>query len=759
MLTGILLLITLSVMVQAQSYTGTYQMVGIKVGYHNLARAVESAGDSVANYYVEAKWPNAATPVYSHILAGYAPGDTIIVVATPDLLLTPAGLEYVGIDLSVALDMDGGRMLIPAVEGTSNTFPTTTTENCSSFAVVSPVNDNALISSTYNDNSPNSAEGDYGTFTWGFGIAESVVFDWFVAPQDWDNPSGLENFGQLKGFFNESGSGFDKLEVSWHAVDGQGSDSGIDDDGKRDRFLGIPIVPGDTVTTAYLASIGLGINVGSHPILGGEGLDLDGDGEPDGVVKTDWGYLFDPKGADDVMMSGDEPLQFTGYYFTYNFLSAIGLFEGLFEFHYGTYADLQAAFIFAADSTLRKFGAPATFSTAVVTALSDSLTTWIAAGVAAYMAEGMDQTEATLKATEDALQAGMLKSIGGTALYETPATDLFFSEYIEGGSYNKALEIYNGTGAAVDLTNYLVLGNYNGNPFSDTLRFPAGTMINSGDVYVIVNEKASTEIIAEADTIIEDPYAAGTSFIASFNGDDVRGLFKIDGSDTTCIDLFGFYDLSADTSADPGSGWDVAGITTGTKDHTLVRKPTVKVGNTDWTASAGTDAASSEWVVLAKDSVTELGKHIPFTGWTFPNDSDHDYDGTSGRLVFQIGNSCVPSTQIRDVHAIFDNFTVGIESEDILPAKFAVHENYPNPFNPITNISFDLPEFSPTEVTVWNLLGQQVATLFNGELPAGRHTISFDARNENGNMLPSGIYIYRVEAGNKVATKKMMLLK
>jgi hypothetical protein len=142
------------------------------------------------------------------------------------------------------------------------------------------------------------------------------------------------------------------------------------------------------------------------------------------------------------------------------------------------------------------------------------------------------------------------------------------------------------------------------------------------------------------------------------------------------------------------------------------------------------------------------------------DDSDHDFNGVNGRLVFQIGNSCVPDFQARDVYAIFSRIEVsGIDTENILPAKFAVHENYPNPFNPTTNISFDLVEHSPTEVTVWNMLGQKVATLYSGELPAGRHTLTFEARSENGNMLPSGVYIYKVAAGNKVDTKKMMLLK
>ncbi|NQT96639.1 MAG: choice-of-anchor D domain-containing protein [Candidatus Marinimicrobia bacterium] len=185
-----------------------------------------------------------------------------------------------------------------------------------------------------------------------------------------------------------------------------------------------------------------------------------------------------------------------------------------------------------------------------------------------------------------------------------PPMSLFFSEFIEGGSYNKAFEIYNGMGADVDLANYLVLGNYNGNPFNDTLRFPVGTILADGDVYVVANDLADAAIIAVADSIIENPYTTGTSYIASFNGDDVRGLFHIVGTDTTLIDLFGLHDL-----VDPGSGWDVAGVPAATKDHTLVRKADVIIGNIDWMASAGTNADDSEWIVMPKDHLRALGSH------------------------------------------------------------------------------------------------------------------------------------------------------
>lgn len=185
------------------------------------------------------------------------------------------------------------------------------------------------------------------------------------------------------------------------------------------------------------------------------------------------------------------------------------------------------------------------------------------------------------------------------------AQDLFFSEYIEGSGNSKALEIYNPTDAGVDLGDYIVLGNFNGNPFNDTLRFPAGTMIAAGDVFVIAHESADAAITAEADSLIEDPFASGTSFMAVFNGDDARGLFKISGTDTTLIDLF------ATPDEDPGSAWDVAGVSGGTRDHTLLRKYGTTMGNTTALGSFGTDADDSEWLVFDQNYFDNIGSPTP----------------------------------------------------------------------------------------------------------------------------------------------------
>jgi len=143
------------------------------------------------------------------------------------------------------------------------------------------------------------------------------------------------------------------------------------------------------------------------------------------------------------------------------------------------------------------------------------------------------------------------------------------------------------------------------------------------------------------------------------------------------------------------------------------------------------------------------------------DDSDHDFDGTNGRLVFQVGNNCIPRNQYVAVQSNWVNTgTAGVNSdESLIPKEFALYDNFPNPFNPTTQIAVDLPEAATTEITVWNIMGQRVATLYKGDLNAGHHTLNFDGRDSNGKQLTSGMYLYRVAAGKYNATKKMTLMK
>jgi hypothetical protein len=98
---------------------------------------------------------------------------------------------------------------------------------------------------------------------------------------------------------------------------------------------------------------------------------------------------------------------------------------------------------------------------------------------------------------------------------------------------------------------------------------------------------------------------------------------------------------------------------------------------------------------------------------------------------------------------------VGIaQSEDGLPVAFRLGQNYPNPFNPSTTIRYDLPRRAHVSLSVFNTLGQQVASLVEGEEEAGYHEVQFDA-----SQVSSGVYFYRLCAGKYVETKKMLLMR
>jgi len=190
-----------------------------------------------------------------------------------------------------------------------------------------------------------------------------------------------------------------------------------------------------------------------------------------------------------------------------------------------------------------------------------------------------------------AVLAGLVFAATAGRLQATVPAELFFSEYIEGSSNNKALEIYNGTGGSIDLAagGYNVQMFFNGSASAGLTINLTGT-VGSGDVYVLAQSSANPGILAQADQ---------TSGSGWFNGDDAVVLRK----GTTIIDVIG------QIGVDPGTEWGSGLISTA--DNTLRRKTTVCAGD-----PTGTDvfAPSADWDGLAIDTSDGLGTHTANCG-------------------------------------------------------------------------------------------------------------------------------------------------
>jgi len=116
------------------------------------------------------------------------------------------------------------------------------------------------------------------------------------------------------------------------------------------------------------------------------------------------------------------------------------------------------------------------------------------------------------------------------------------------------------------------------------------------------------------------------------------------------------------------------------------------------------------------------------------------------------------------IYAIFDSAgaqTTAVEENEnkTLPAEYVLKQNYPNPFNPVTTISFSLPRTSDVQLEIYNILGRQVTTLINDQLNSGDYTVTWDGRNGYGQTVATGVYFYRLKAGEFIDSKKMILLK
>ena len=183
----------------------------------------------------------------------------------------------------------------------------------------------------------------------------------------------------------------------------------------------------------------------------------------------------------------------------------------------------------------------------------------------------------------------------------------------------------------------------------------------------------------------------------------------------------------------------------------------------DYVACAGAGGgAACNAIFAAGPTMTLIGVQqacgdvdcgVDDSGW------DYDAEDGTGRLVFEIDNNCIPDNTTQRVRTFWANTALEVDEEAPLAQKFEVYGNYPNPFNPSTQIKFATEKSSDVTITIYSILGQEITVLQNGILNAGTYNISWFGTDHYGNKVPSGVYFYEVRSDNRIQKGKMLLLK
>ena len=444
--------------VSAQDISGNYQLDSLAVKYVVVVRDMVQTGSdgnqyttardsAVSSYGLRFGWPNASdTSHFDYELPAFSVGDTITVI---DVHL-PYAIMLTGGGISMNTDFTDGAYTIN--EG--STYPTTQTVDCITAAVIPAIQDNGVWTDGGYD--PLIDQTNH-RITSGWGIITSAVFASFQAPDmvnhvygtDYGVGTPMENWGYIRTNYNDDWSQPLGLNIGWEAHDGTESGLGLVSPGDEyydadeealglvNNMFGGNAAPGDSVTIGWTAALaaqnGITINIPTdNPpyMIGGPGGVHPATGDTIGTFNTNWGYVFDPTGdllggGDGVPFSGDEALQFTGYYATWHVLMTINAIQD------GTIAAMTAAAMAGQAATLDSIAAyviaevmwqwdvadavQEALNATASAALTAQLTEW----VTAYMTAGMDQNSATAAA----LEAALPWALGFLSQYQTQLVD------------------------------------------------------------------------------------------------------------------------------------------------------------------------------------------------------------------------------------------------------------------------------------------------------------------------------------------------
>jgi len=264
------------------------------------------------------------------------------------------------------------------------------------------------------------------------------------------------------------------------------------------------------------------------------------------------------------------------------------------------------------------------------------------------------------------------------------ASDLFISEYCEYNQtvstpqyFNHYIEIYNGTGKAVDMSKYQLWRSMNASGWNNNNGVVVAPptlkgILENNKTFVITRPNTSAAPIS-----IAADSAQSWSFL-NISGDDAVGLAKDDGTGT-----FVLIDLIGSETVDPGEYWSVAGEANGTQNRTIVRKPTTCGPTTDWSLSAGTTADNSQWIVFPQNDISNINQHTSLCNGVEMPDTTTVPPTEMKKLKLSalfIGNSY---TYYNDLPILIDKLanTVGdtLKHSESFPGGYTLQQHYALP--------------------------------------------------------------------------------
>jgi hypothetical protein len=192
--------------------------------------------------------------------------------------------------------------------------------------------------------------------------------------------------------------------------------------------------------------------------------------------------------------------------------------------------------------------------------------------------------------------------------------------------------------------------------------------------------------------------------------------------------------------------------------------------------STRSDAVTLQWVT--ESEINNLGfildRRVPGTEWTeiatyITHPELQGQGSVTHQTIYSYTDNTVLSAETYDYrladvdydgNKVYHSMTVmGVSPNDVVPETFTLYPAYPNPFNPTTNIRYDLPENALVSITIYDIMGRSIRSLVNSKQTAGYRSIQWNATNDAGSPVSAGLYLYTIQAGEFRQTKKMVLLK